>query len=130
MLLPTPPTSTRCVSASRQRPELLAAKPVQFRELATFDLGTAIGYYVDEADVATAIRFVDAVQAAAGRIGRNPRLGSLRFAYELAVPDLRVVAAGRFPYLLFYLERETSVDVWRLHHTSRDIPASLQDPNA
>jgi len=108
----------------------LAAKPVQFRELATFDLESASGCYVTEVDVATSIRFVDAVEAAARRIGRNPWLGSLRFAYELAVPDLRVVPAGRFPYLLFYLERETSVDVWRLRHTSRDIPASLQDPDA
>jgi toxin ParE1/3/4 len=108
----------------------LAAKPVQFRELTTFDLESASGYYVAEADVATAIRFVDAVEAVAKRIGRNPRLGSLRFAYELSVPDLRVVSVGKFPYLSFYLERETSVDVWRLLHTSRDIPASLQEPDA
>ena len=108
----------------------MAAKPVQFRELATFDLESASGYYLAETDVATAIRFVDAVEATARRIGRNPRLGSLRFAYELAVPDLRAVAVGRFPYLLFYLERETSVDVWRLLHTSRDIPASLREPDA
>ncbi|MEP1125793.1 MAG: type II toxin-antitoxin system RelE/ParE family toxin [Ilumatobacter sp.] len=108
----------------------MAAKPVQFRELASFDLESASGYEAAEADVATAIRLVDSVEATARRIGRNPRLGSLRFAYELAVPDLRVVAAGRFPYLLFYLERKASVDVWRLLHTSRDIPASLQDPDA
>ena len=108
----------------------MAAKPVQFRELATLDLESVSGYYAIEAGAATAIRFVHAVEAAARRIGRNPRLGSLRFAYELTVPDLRVVAVGRFPYLLFYLERETSVDVWRLLHTSRDIPVSLQNPNA
>ena len=108
----------------------MAAKPVQFRELATFDLESATGYYGAEADVATAIRFVDAVEATARRIGRNPQLGSLRFAYELAVPDLRVMSVGKFPYLLFYLERETSVDVWRLLHTSRDIPASLREPDA
>ena len=30
----TPPTSTHCVSAFRRKPELLAAKPIQFRELA------------------------------------------------------------------------------------------------
>ncbi len=108
----------------------MAAKPVQFRELATFDLQSASGYYAAEADVATAIRFVDAAEAVARRIGRNPRLGSLRFAYELAVPDLRVVAVGRFPYLLCYFERKPSVDVWRLLHNSRDVPASLQDLNA
>jgi len=108
----------------------LAAKPVQFRELATFDLESASGYFATEVDVATAIRFVDAVEAAARRIGRNPRLGSLRLAYELGVPVLRVVPAGRFPYLLFYLERETSVHVWRLLHTSRDIPARLKELDA
>ena len=130
MLSPTPPTSTRYVSASGRKPELLAARPVQFRERATFDLESASSYFVDETDVATAIRFVDAVEATARRIGRNPRLGSLRFAYELAIPDLRVMSVGKFPYLLFYLERETSVDVWRLLHTSRDIPTSLQKPDA
>ena len=108
----------------------MAAKPIQFRDLATFDLESASSYYVAETDVATAIRFVDAVESTVQRIGRNPRLGSPRFAYELSVPDLRVIAVGKFPYLLFYLERERSVDVWRLLHASRDIPASLQEPDA
>ena len=107
----------------------MAAKPVQFRDLATFDLESASNCYVAEADVATAIRFVDAVEAAAQRIGRNPRLGSPRFAYELSVPDLRVMSVGKFPYLLFYVEHENSVDAWRLLHASRDIPASLQEPD-
>lgn len=105
-------------------------KPVQFRELATFELESASGYCVAEADVATAIRFVDAVGAVAKRIGRNPRVGSLRFAYELSLPNLRVVSVDKFSYLLFYLDRETSVDAWRLLHTSRDVPASLQEPDA
>lgn len=105
------------------------AKPVHFRDVATVDLESASSFYVAEADVATAVRFVDAVEATVQRIGRKPRLGSLRFAYELAVPDLRVMAVGKFPYLVFYLERETAVDVWRLLHASRDIPASLQEPD-
>ena len=128
-MLLTLPTSTHCASASRRKPELLAAKLVQFRDLATFDLESASSYYVAEADVATAIRFVDAVEVTAQRIGRNPRLGSLRLAYELSIPDLRVMAVGKFPYLLFSMERDSSVDVWRLLHASRDVPASLQEPD-
>ena len=108
----------------------MAAKPVQFRELATLDLESASSYYLAEADVAITIRFVDAVEATAQRIGRNPRIGSLRFAYELSLPDLRVMSVGKFPYLLFYVERESSGEVWRLLHTSRDIPAGLQEPDA
>ncbi len=106
------------------------AKPVQFSDVAAVDLESASDYYVTEADVETATRFVDAVEAAVQRISRNPRLGSLRFGYELSVPDLRSRAVGKFPYLLFYLERDSSVDVWRLLHSSRDIPASLQESNA
>ena len=106
------------------------AKPVQFSDVATVDLESASSYYVAETDVATATRFVDAVEATAQRISRNPRLGSLRFAYELSVPDLRTMPVGKFPYLMFYLERETLVDVWRLLHVSRDISASLQEPDA
>jgi plasmid stabilization system protein ParE len=29
---------------------------------------------------------------------------------------------------MFYVERDELVDVWRLLHSSRDIPATLQDP--
>lgn len=108
----------------------MAAKPVQFRDLANLDLESASSYYLAEADVVIAIRFVDAVEATAQRIGRNPRIGSLRFAYELSLPDLRVMSVGKFPYLLFYVERESSVEVWRLLHTSRDIPEGLQEPDA
>ncbi len=123
------PTLTYCASASRRKPELLAAKPVQFRDLATLDLESASNHYVAEADVATAIRFVNAVEATAQRIGRNPRLGSLRFAYELSLADLRAMSVGKFPYLVFYVERESSIDVWRILHASRDIPTGLREPD-
>lgn len=125
-----PATSNSSVNAPHRRAERLTPKPVHFRELAARDLESASGYYLAEAGVETAVRFIDAVESSVKRIGRNPGLGSLRFAYELALPDVRVVAVGRFPYLLFYVERDRSVDVWRLLHSSRDIPASLREPDA
>jgi toxin ParE1/3/4 len=108
----------------------LADKPVQFRDLATLDLDSAAHYYVINADVDIAMRFVAAVEAVVRRVGKNPGLGSPRFAYELSIPELRSVTVGKFPYLLFYVEREDAVEVWRLLHTSRDIPTTLQDPNS
>nr|MEA2799523.1 toxin ParE1/3/4 [Phenylobacterium sp.] len=36
--------------------------------------------------------------------------------------------ARRYPYLIFYVERDSHVDVWRLLHAERDIPAWLQEP--
>ncbi|MFP4148003.1 MAG: hypothetical protein ACLFUG_02215 [Nitriliruptoraceae bacterium] len=34
----------------------------------------------------------------------------------------------RFTYLIFYLEQADRLDVLRVLHAHRDIPASLQDP--
>ena len=32
------------------------------------------------------------------------------------------------PYLVSYVEREADIDVWRVLHAARDIPAWLQEP--
>ena len=105
----------------------MAARPVQFRDRASADLDEAIDYYLSEAGQDVALRFVDAVERTARRAGKNPQLGTLRFAYELGLPGLRALPVGRYPHLMFYVGREDVIDVWRLLHTSRDIPNTLQD---
>ncbi len=104
----------------------MTAKRVKFRDLASEDLDSAAHFYVANAGHDVAERFIDAVEATARRVGKNPGLGALRFAYELSIPDLRAMNVGKFPYLMFYVERPELVEVWRLLHGSRDIPASLQ----
>jgi len=54
-------------------------------------------------------------------------LGSLRFAFELDLPGLRSIRVEAFPYLIFYLVRGDRLDVLRVLHTSRDVPATLQE---
>jgi len=34
----------------------------------------------------------------------------------------------RYPYVVLYLEGDAHIDVWRVLHGHRDIPASMQDP--
>jgi toxin ParE1/3/4 len=94
------------------------------------DIQTATDYYRDEVDELVAGRFIDAVEAALARIGKHSQIGTLRFAYELAIPDLRAWNIAGFPYVVFYLDRDDHVDVWRLLHAKRDIPATLQDEPA
>ena len=106
------------------------AKPVRLRELAVTDLELASEYYREQADERTAPEFIDAAERAIGRIGRSPHLGSLRFAHELAIPELRAWALERFPHVVFYVDTRDVVDVWRILHTRRDIPATLQPPEA
>ena len=103
------------------------AKPVRLRQLAATDINSARDYYVQHADHDVATRFVAALERATTSISRNPNQGSLRFAYELGIPDLRAPPLTRFPYLVFYVDDTTHVDVWRVLHTRRDIPTTLAD---
>ena len=103
------------------------AKPVRLRTLAADDIDDATDHYLNEAGDAVAGASVDAVERALKRIGRHPHSGSLRFAFELEIPELRCVPLLRFPYVIFYLEATDLIDVWRVLHTRRDIPTLLAD---
>ena len=104
------------------------AKLVRLRQLAAADLEGASEYYRREVGEQTALDFIDAVERAVKRIRRSPHVGSLRFAYELAIPDLRAWQLQRFPYVVFYVVADDEIDVWRILHTRRDVPAALESP--
>jgi toxin ParE1/3/4 len=104
------------------------AKPVRLRQLAAADLDAASEYYRQEAGEQTALDFIDAVERGIRRISRGPHVGSLRFAYELAIPDLRAWPLQRFPYVVFDVVTDDQIDVWRILHTRRDVPATLEPP--
>ena len=59
---------------------------------------------------------------------QHPAVGSPRFAFELRLEGLRAWPLRRYPYLVFYVEREDHLDVWRVLHAQRDIPAWMQEP--
>jgi toxin ParE1/3/4 len=102
-------------------------KLVRLRQLAAADIDTAADHFLAEAGPDVPGRFISAVERALHHIGRHPHSGSLRFSYELDIPELRAWPLTRFPYLVFYVEHDTEIDVWRVLHTSRDIPATLAD---
>lgn len=106
----------------------MTPKPVIPRELANRDVSQAIDYYQQEGSLEAALRFVDALEQAYAQISRHPASGSLRYAHELNLPGLRVLRLTRFPQLVFYVERDHHIDVWRVLHGQRDIPAWMQAP--
>ncbi len=61
-------------------------------------------------------------------MGEHPASGSPRYARELDLPGLRSWVVSGFPYLVFCVERGADIDVWRVLHTARHIPACLQEP--
>lgn len=102
--------------------------PVVLREVAARDVDEVLTHYEDEAGAAIARRFIDALERALVHVGRHPATGSPRYATELGLPGLRSWPVDGFPYLVFYVQRQGSIDVWRLLHAQRDIPAWLGPP--
>jgi toxin ParE1/3/4 len=97
----------------------------QLRVAAERDVEDAMLYYRDEAGPETALEFLDALEAAITHLCDYPLIGSLRFAFELEIPNLRSWTLSRFPYLLFYVPDDNRIDIWRVLHGRRDIPAFL-----
>lgn len=108
----------------------MTTKPVVPREQANRDVDDAIAYYLSEGVETAAHGLIDALEQAYAHIGRHPATGSPRYAHELNLPGLRVWPLTRYPYLVFYVERPDHIDVWRVLHGQRDIPAWMQEPDA
>jgi toxin ParE1/3/4 len=106
------------------------AKPVVPRLLASRDVDDAVAYYLAEGGELVALGFIDALSRAYAHVGRNPATGSPRYAHELSLPGLRSWPLSRYPYLVFYLEQPDHIDVWRVLHQERDIPAWMRKPDA
>ena len=102
-------------------------KPVVTRRRAQRDIDEAITHYLKEGGSDIALGFVDALEAAYRQIGTNPQAGSPRYAHELDLPGLRFWPLRRYPFLIFYIEQNDQLDVWRVLHGQRDIPSWLQE---
>jgi toxin ParE1/3/4 len=104
----------------------VSGKPVRPREQANRDIEAIIEHCLDEGSEKVALRFVDELQKTFGRISTNYSMGSPCSAYELDLPDLRFQPTARYPYLMFYIERDDHIDVWRVLHGERDIPVEMR----
>jgi toxin ParE1/3/4 len=102
------------------------AKPLIPREQAIRDVDDTLAYYLSEAAEAVAQGFIDELEKAYSYIGRHPATGSPRYGHELNLPGLRAWPLTRYPYLVFYVERPDHIDVWRVLHSERDIPAWMR----
>jgi toxin ParE1/3/4 len=101
-------------------------KPVIPREAARADVEEAVAYYVHEGVESAALGFIEHLAGAYASLSRHPSMGSTRYAHELDLPELRAWTLSRYPFVIFYVERPDHVDVWRVLHGKRDIPAWLR----
>ena len=98
-------------------------KPAIWRRGARRDVADAAYWYAMEAGHATGERFLAAVDAGLAHVSLHPASGSPRYVMPLNLEGLRFWPVGGFPYLIFYIERDPHLDVWRVLHAQRDIPA-------
>lgn len=89
----------------------------------------AVDFYLKQAPE-SALDFIDVLEQTYLQIQRRPSIGSPRYAHELNLPGLKFWQCKRIPYLVFYVETTQQIDIWRVLHGSRDIPAWLQDEEA
>lgn len=107
----------------------MKTKPLIPREQARRDIDEAIAHYLDEGAEQAAIGFIDALEQAYAHLGRHPATGSPRYGHEMELPGLRSWPLTRYPHLIFYIERADHIDVWRVLHGQRDIPAWMHEPD-
>lgn len=107
----------------------MTIKRVVPRDQAHRDVESAIDHYAHEAGPDVALGFVTSLEAAYRAIAEQPGIGSPRYAHELMLPGLRHLRLARFPWLVFYVERDDHIDIWRVLDARRDIPTWLDDPD-
>ena len=110
----------------------MKSKPIVPRSEANRDVEEAIDHYLGEGAEQAALGFIDALEKAYAHVARHPTTGSPRYAHALNIPGLRSWRLTRYPHLVFFMERDDHIDVWRVLHGQRDIPAWLlkdTDPN-
>jgi len=105
------------------------SKPVVPRDQANRDIDQAVAWYLQEQAPQAALGLIDALEAAYAAISRSPSAGSPRYGNELKLPGIRSWQLSGYPFLVFYVERIDHIDVWRVLHAQRDIPAWMKDPD-
>ena len=101
----------------------MKSKPIIPRVQANRDVDEAIKHYLDQDAEPAALGFINALEQAYAHISRHAATGSSRYAHELNLPGLRFWPLTHCPHLVFYIEQDDHIDVWRVLHGQRDIPA-------
>ena len=100
---------------------------IVLRQRARRDIQDAVRHYIAEQAPAAAEGFVDSLERALAHITKHPDSGSPRCAHLLEIPELRVWPVAKYPFLVFYLPHKDRIDIWRVLHAQRDIPAWMRN---
>ena len=105
----------------------MTPRSVVLRASARRDVDEVVARYLGEAGAQMALSFIDALEGASRQIADHPDSGSPRHGQELNLPGLRSWPVKGHPHVVFYMKGDALVDVWRVLHGRRDIPAGLRE---
>lgn len=106
------------------------SKPVVPRVLAEEDLEIACDHYLRTAGADVVVEFLHEFDSVIAHISRFPGTGSPKYGFDPGVAGIRFWPMKKFPYLIFYVETEHQIDVWRVMHGNMDMTAELHDPDS
>jgi toxin ParE1/3/4 len=89
------------------------------------DLLGAHAYYLQVAGDKVADDFMQQADIALLHLQSFPGTGSNRYAHMSPHAHLRFWTLKRFPYAVFYIERDAAIDIVRVLHQASDIPFHL-----
>jgi toxin ParE1/3/4 len=96
--------------------------------LATQDIEALAAYYLTEAGISVALRFVDNAEPAFAQLAEMPRIGALLGFQDAAHSDIRRWHIQDFPRLLIlYRIRTDGIEVVRVLDAGRDIHTLFDD---
>ena len=101
----------------------MTGKRIVLTAQARHDIRHATAWYRNEGGTLLAKRWAVAIKQALLHIGTHPKTGFTRHAIELKLDGIRCWHVHGFPYLVFYAEHDQQIEVGRVLHAQRDIPA-------
>lgn len=88
---------------------------VVFTEPALQALDNIFAYIARDSPRA-ATRVVDRIERTAARLGEFPKLGRIKYG------NVRMIGAGRYPFLVFYVVEDDEVRIVAVRHARQRLP--------
>lgn len=105
----------------------MTGRPLLLRPLAQADIDDILAYYRAEGGPSLATAFAKQLEDSLHTIATHAPIGSRRYADLLGIPGLRSWPIKRSAYLIFYVDKQGQIDIWRVLHGRRDLAALLGD---
>lgn len=103
----------------------MSARALCLRPAGAEDVRAVVAHYRADSGLGIALAFADQLQRLLVGIAAGAEAGSPALGHVLDLPGLRHWRVPRFPQVVVGLVRPDEVDVLRVLHGRRDLPAGL-----